>query len=1489
MGNSGIKKLLLLLFPFCLSFSIHGQTIREFQSDTATYITELRAFTGSALQASEEIDFERFAHFYDSLTYEHQMEIIDVSNLMLSKKSRPRPHFITYQRVLLEFFTENKTFHDYDEWQEGFMLFLFGEQALHTSINQFLQLSLTLLEDNIFYSTNSITWKVSSPSFRFQTEEKMRVMFDNVTVACYAGMDFIQIREASGFIDPLTLQWEGSKGKVSWERVGMPETEMYAHLGKYKINLKASFYVADSVMLYYPALFDGQVIGRLEDKVTVVKDLQRARYPQFISYKNSYKLDDFVAGIDYQGGISIEGANLIGSGVAGEAAEIEIFSSDTLRVRARSHRITMNGRFIRSPKTEVYIFIGKDSIFHPDLIMDYDVAQERLRLSKSEDFTSQGPYSNTYHNIDMNFDELLWTRGESLMKFQAQLGSSIGRATFESNTFFNYDFFMGLQGMDFSHPLAQLAAFSKMVRGRSFNSGPYADFVGYAEYQIKHQLMALAKLGFVYYDDETQMVTLRQKLFDYIEASIRKRDYDVIRFNSRVEGASNAELDLYTHDLTIRGIPFIFLSDSQNVRLIPKENSIIMKRNRSFQFDGVVDAGLFRFSGHNFFFQYDSFKISMQQIDSLQMSINTGEANQYGEPVLIGIDNAIESMTGELLIDEPNNKSGLERYPQYPTFSSQDNSYIYFDNPNIQNGVYDRNSFYFQLEAFTIDSLDNFRPEAIAPHGTFTSAGILPPLEMQMTLREDNSLGFYMQTPEEGVDLYGGLGKFYNDIEMSSSGLRGFGSFDFLTSTTLSDNFMMHPDSMMARTRSFLVREKLEATEFPQVENNVADITLLANEQVMKVKRVEETFQMFKDSIFHGGDLELGPSGLMGSGALAMEGARFESDRFRFDSRAIMSDSAGVQLRGDWNRDFSFLTQDVNFIVEIDEAKGEFSSNGDQTRIEFPYNLYETHLDQFTWYMEDGKVDLSHSKLLHENSVDIGIDSLKTNGPIYRSLHPGQDSLHFVAPKASYDFETRHIAASKVPFIEVADAYVFPDSGEVEIGYQASMNLLVNARVLADQYNRRHLFYGATIAIQGAKEYTGSAFYDYRDAFGNSYELFFNKIWVDTSLVTRSLGTVEAEDPFMLSPFFDFQGEVNLFADKPTLTFDGGTRIVHDCSIGKGWLRFTADVNPENIRIPVGETMMNTDLNKLFAGSLITRDSTHIYSAFLGGRKDYYDANITNAWGTLIYDPSKEEYIIAQEEKLANQNMSGNYLSLNTKTCQVYGEGPVDLTLGYGQVKIKSAGNATHFVEEDRFETNLILGLDFLFSEDALNIMGREIDSMTNLDPVDLTSHHYELAMRDLLGDKQAGTLQRQLGLMGVYEEIPPDWKYTIFFNDLPLKWNQDSRSFRYKGKVGIGNIGNIQVNKKVEAYVELVEKGSGDIFDIYLRVDERTYYYIAYSPGGLQVLSSNREFNNIVFDLKPGNRRIKSNPGQADYIYSLSAPRRMQLFIDRFLEYEDN
>ncbi|MEZ5072287.1 MAG: hypothetical protein R2751_15320, partial [Bacteroidales bacterium] len=824
---------------------------------------------------------------------------------------------------------------------------------------------------------------------------------------------------------------------------------------------------------------------------------------------------------------------------------------------------------------------------------------------------------------------------------------------------------------------------------------------------------------------------------------------------------------------------------------------------------------------------------------------------------------------------------------QYPTFSSRGNSYIYFDKPNIQDGVYEREEFYFQLDPFEIDSLDNFRPEAIAPTGTFLSAGILPPLQLSMTLRDDRSLGFIMQTEEAGLPVYGGMGTFYNDIEMSSAGLHGYGSLDFVTSTTWSDDFLMHPDSMMARSRRFLVREKLDGTEFPYVENTVAQVTLRPTEDKMDIGRIEETFKIFGDSVYHAGDLTLRSTGLRGDGVTVLPEGRLESRDFAYQARAVLADSAGVKLRTKSYEDHSFLTDNVHIDVNLDERTGVFRANGDQTLIRMPYNLYETRLDQMTWFMDSSKVELAQNKVLASNNVDIGIDSVKTNAPDYLSTHPKQGGLHFASERAVYDYRNRKLLAHAVPFIEVADAYLFPRNGDVSVGYEASMQRLEKAKVLANQQNKQYLIYDASLSVNSAKEYSGAGFYDYHDAFGSSYQTYFSRIWVDTTLVTHATGDVPEEDPFMLSPYFDFKGELQLLASHPFLTFDGGVRVVHDCPPGKAWMRFTSEIDPADVRIPVGEQMQNTDLNKIFAGTMITRDSTHIYSTFVSGRKDYFDQNFASATGELFYDLENASFIIAQPDKVADSTLPGSYLRLDTRSCEVYSEGPIDLTLDYGLVKLTTAGNSLHRIGEDLFTANLIAGLDFHFSPEALGIMGREIDSLPDLAPADLSTHHYQLAMRDFLGPVLARKLERELALNGTYTEIPPEWKQSLFFNDLPLTWNQDSRSFRFNGKVGIGNIGDIQVNKKVDAYMEFVEKGSGDAFDIYLRVDGNTWYYFAYTPGGLQVLSSNRQFNDLIYNMKAKDRRIKLKGGKS-YVYSLAAQRRLDLFMTRFLQFED-
>ena len=227
-----MKKAIISLCLLLVAGLLHAQSIREFTRDTGQYVTELTTFTGTYLESSEMPDFYRFLHVYDSLSYEQQLQIIEVSNLLLKRKCRPRPHFIKYQRTMMEFFTENKTSHGYEEWLEGLILLLKSEDATLAAIDLLLSLSLSLLEDNVFYSTKSVTWRVSTPTFKFHTDEKLTVEFEDVIIACYYDRDYIQIKNATGYIDPIELHWYGSHGLVSWERTGMPENEMNAVLDK---------------------------------------------------------------------------------------------------------------------------------------------------------------------------------------------------------------------------------------------------------------------------------------------------------------------------------------------------------------------------------------------------------------------------------------------------------------------------------------------------------------------------------------------------------------------------------------------------------------------------------------------------------------------------------------------------------------------------------------------------------------------------------------------------------------------------------------------------------------------------------------------------------------------------------------------------------------------------------------------------------------------------------------------------------------------------------------------------------------------------------------------------------------------------------------------------------------------------------------------------------------------------------------------------------
>ena len=157
------------------------------------------------------------------------------------------------------------------------------------------------------------------------------------------------------------------------------------------------------------------------------------------------------------------------------------------------------------------------------------------------------------------------------------------------------------------------------------------------------------------------------------------------------------------------------------------------------------------------------------------MAVETEETDNYGKPVIKKVNNTIQLASAELYIDDPNNKSGLQSLRQYPIINAADSSYIFFDDlPGLAN-IYPKKDFYFVVDPFMYENIDHFKIEDLDVEGVFFGGNILGPTRQSLSIQPDNSLGFNMYIPKEGIDIYGSKGRMYDSLNISSKGLVGKG------------------------------------------------------------------------------------------------------------------------------------------------------------------------------------------------------------------------------------------------------------------------------------------------------------------------------------------------------------------------------------------------------------------------------------------------------------------------------------------------------------------------------------------------------------------------------------------------------------------------------------------------------------------------------------------------------------------------------------------
>lgn len=1487
------KKLIFffLFSTFALSAAA-PQTKRPFSGEREKFRDELVAFMGPNLNADQSAVLNRFLNMWDSSFFRPDIaeNIIGTSVMLAVRNLRPLPHFLDFMKALSDLAEYKGSQGYFGAWMNGLGTMINKHNLTNDNIARFFRNTSSFITAGVVYETGAYNWKIKGGTVAFEHDTSFCLRLHNVTVAAFAQKDSAEIHNVNGKYYPETLRLAGTSGIVYFEKAGYSRGEVFAEINNYSISLTRAGYSIDSARLTHKRFFTKPEYGTLTDQAASAGSPDRVIYPQFETYKRSFSIKDIFKDVNYTGGLKLEGATIKGTGDPLNPAYITVFRNDTLCLKVKSNAYVFTRTGITTQESAATFYLGKDSIFHSSIAFSYISENRLINLFRTNNPVSRSPWFSSFHRLDMYFESLIWNMNESRAILSRARGASLGQARFESVSFFNSVYFERLAGIDDYHPLYRLREFARWFYSNTFPVKEFARWMNKPEEAVTGLCIDLTNRGFLFYDRINNEVTVKQKVDDFISAYARKTDYDVISFISEAEvPLENAFLDLKNYRLIINGVPNIFLSDSQMVALYPYNRRIEVGKNRKISFDGVVQAGLFTIFGHNFVFDYDTFKINLHKIDSIKIAVETGQRDNFGRPLIKDINNMIQLTTAVVYIDDPKNKSGLKSMAQYPIINANTYSYIFFDRIPGLEGLFKKQDFYFRVDPFTYENIDHYTNERMSLPGEFFGGNIIKPMRQNLIISEDNSLGFTMNIPAEGIDLYGGKGRLFQLISMSNKGLIGSGTIKRLTSTAESEDFKFFPDSMTTTARLFTISAD-GSGRFPELKVNDANVKwLTSNDEWTAFNDRGKRFEMFGNKTLLDGKVVLTPLGLTGSGDIDITDSRIVSRKFNFAENTIQSDTADYSLKSARGEAAGFIAENVKATIDFSSNKSRFSLNTGTSMVKFPEIQYICKMTDFQYDIKNRILSMEQkgkttSPLVTPEEL-LKLDFRELEQPTFFATNVIKDTIAFASWKGTYDLNQEIVQAENINYIRIADALIQPENGKFIIERGARIRPFQNAVIAV---NNRHLLHTGNIVIENLNNYSGSAVYNYTDENNDIQQINFPKLITEKG-VTSASGFIPVTMSFRLSPAFTFTGDVMLSAQEEFLTFTGAAGIIHKCNFKSYNVKFKSQINPKMVMIPIAEKARDINDNPVFSGSLINIDSAHIYPAFLSERKSWSDAQAVNAIGVLWFEKERGIYRIGPMEKLADPSRPGSMITFDKNYCILSGEGPLNFGTSYDLLQMASAGKVIHNIDSGKVTFEALIAVDFHFSPEALHMMSEEIRRMPSLTPVNLNTEFYKKGMTDLLGENVAGRINEEIGLFGTTRSLPKEYGYELLLNNVKLYWNEASSSFRSTGKIGIGLIGPQAVNVFVDGFVEIQRRRSGDMLDIYLKADNSTWYYFSYFRGVLMTQSSNINYNSLIVSIKEKDRKHPQSSVRVPYTYMISVQDRLPRFLQRMTSGEND
>ena len=1476
-----MKTLYITLLCLWANVNLSANSITLFSINPEEFLDQIEEFilSSKSPQGKELISDLRDIFDNNKISSHEFEELLNTSNLMQSEWVKVDSYFIKYfESVIL--LKRSKFCHThFSEWNKAVNNFIIETKGKSSKpIKELLDFSILFFKDGtLHFSKSGTKWSATLEDFKINyAQQQPQIYFEKTKLTAQSKKGEIQIVGTSGTFFPLKNNWEGKGGKAPWKDVHPELEEVYCELTDYQLNTKNGFYTAENVYLFYPKLFPNQKIqGKLENRVMFSNIKKTSSYPRFESVQTDLVFKDFVENGTLTGGIKLMGSDLQCFGNEEiPATWIQTNESGKKHFEIFSKKINVkNQKGIFANDAVSKIFFEEDFIYHPSVRIKYSPKEKTINLTAESDGRPTGPFYDAYHQvliysprIDVKFDE----KEIIINQKKFNVGNKTHRVSFQSADLWNQKEFAQIKSFSKVSPIILMAVMAKREKKRNFKINEVIEHLRLQEKptELTSLFVDLMNKGFIIFFPDRKEIQVLDKAIHYFDVKEKEKDFDQFIFDSNTE-KTNAIFDMEKKEIEMNGVQFFEFSCNRKVAVQPLDEKMILKKNRGIDFAGNLIAGKTLLQGRSYHFDYEHFHIVMDSIDHIEIFKEEELTPKGGKKKLSSLGSKIEGVSGVLRIDTPENKAGKESDEAYPKFESIGSSYVYYDSKEMQEGKLSRDSFYFELDKFSINDMNDISEEELKFKGRLFSSEIFPTIEAVLEVQADGKiLGFQKDIGPERVPLYSGKGAYKGFISLDKNGLQGKGKVAFQTTTFDSELINFSPKQLNCSTTNFQMKSRGGKNPLPEMHGKTAKINWLTHQDSMYIFQSGESFKLFSEGSHEfEGQLILTSDSLAGNGLVSWDVGSLESEEIRFSKNGIQSNFANLEFRQKNEPAIGINSKGVNADIRFDTKLGLFKSQKRNGTVEFPLNQYKTTLLDFNW-------DMGNQTVTFQLNDEIGI---------FTSTHPEKNDLSFEGKKGIFSLESGLLNVEGVNGIASADAWIEPNDGKVTVDMDGEIQKMEDATILVSRENKYHVFDNAQVVIFSKNEFMGKGNYDY---ISDGKTQIIQNLIVEGHLlkekkkenhITKIHGEILPEANFFIKEKINYRGEVTMNSKDLNIHFRGFGRMQTSGENKMHWFEMEHHSQKKDSTIAFSYPK-NPNGEKLFTGIFINRANSTLYPRVMMPLLYQDDRPIFEAVGVLKLAEDKKSFWLGDSTKVASPQNLGNAIQVPMDASQIKAIGGFNMDTNLNPIKLKMVGKATiGFTENETiksempdptdFEIKALAGLSVPLPKSLMNVILADIHA-NNFDTPSNIQNDREFFLNTLpefLNDpKELSKVFRNLTTNQLLELPEKENKHTFLLSNLDLKWDRASESFRSStSELGLVSINGVPVNNVLTGYLQIKLAGNeNDKLFFYLTSPSGNYFYIGYSNGVLETFSNNEKYNELVLKMKKRERLIKLDNG---------------------------